>query len=153
MVWDQVAAYAEVDRGAATSESQETAAYRWEMLDSYMIVVGQCPWIGYGKGQISILEGLKSIDNQYLFIALIHGVPASIFLLLCMLIPAFLILLTAMKLLFNHQMGRLGIGFGGTLLGTVFTQTTVFAGTQTEQVLFLIVGMTVTMRIRLATST
>ncbi|MFT7617591.1 MAG: O-antigen ligase [Planctomycetota bacterium] len=150
LIWEDLSSYVSIDRGQATSESQETAAYRWEMLENYLEVVDERPWIGFGKDQIPIVKGLKSIDNQYLFVALMHGLPAAIAFLACILIPAIQILWGSLRRSSADPLARFGIVLAGCLLGAIFTQSTVFAGTQTEQVLFLLVGISTTIRTRLA---
>jgi hypothetical protein len=141
--FDDIHTYLTVERGRAVTESQETAAYRNEMLDRYVELVHERPGLGYGKDSFPVLEGLKSIDNQYLFLALTHGVPASIAFLLMMLVP---VLASARRLLTAPRAtdhARLRWALVGVLCGAIFTQVTVFSGTQTTQVLLLLEGVTV----------
>lgn len=145
----EFSAYVGVQRGEAASEAQETAAYRAEMLERYREVVMESPWTGYGRYQFPVVGGLKSIDNQYLFLALTHGLPHSVLFLALQLAAAGLLLLRLIALGPGHPRGRLGWSLLGTLVGAVLTQTTVFAGTQTSQLLLLLVGLSVALAGRL----
>jgi hypothetical protein len=73
--------YVSVGREAAVSESQETAAYRFELLDTYVSVVEQRPVWGYGR-DFPRDGSMNSIDNYYLLLALTHGVFALLALIL-----------------------------------------------------------------------
>lgn len=149
VVADTLAGYASVGRGGAMSESQETAAYRWEMLENYLEVVRESPVIGFGKNQLPIVKGLKSIDNQYLFLTLQHGLPAAFAFLAMMVLPCLLLVPGLLRTAAEGTHARLGWALLGALLGAITTQVTVFAGTQTEQVLFLLCGIAVTVAGRL----
>ena len=141
--FQDIQSYVSIDRGEARTESQETAAYRNEMLENYLEVVGEEPWIGYGKDEFPVVKGLKSVDNQYLFLALTHGLPAAFLFLAMMVLPIALGL--------RHLAGRavasardaLHWTTVATLAGTILTQITVFSGTQTTQVLLFLEGMAV----------
>jgi len=137
--------YASVSRGNAQSDTQETAAYRWEMLDNYMEVVGESPWVGYGRYQVPVVAGQKSIDNQYLFLALTHGVPLAVTFLLLLLVPTLLLVWRGLRAPPDDPRARLAWALAGVLAGAVLTQTTVFAGTQTAQVLLLLQGVAVSL--------
>jgi hypothetical protein len=80
-VYYAVKSYVSVSPGAAVSESQETAAYRRELLDKYVSVVEQRPAWGYGR-DFPRDSTMSSIDNYYLLLALTHGVYALLALLM-----------------------------------------------------------------------
>jgi hypothetical protein len=151
--FDTVRTYLTVSRGEARTQEQETAAYRTEMLDNYLEVVERRPIWGYGKDGFPLLKGQKSIDNQYLLLALAHGLPASIAFLFMLLAPIGLLGRVLARLPFDHRLGRLGWALLGALAGAVFTQITVFSGTQTAQVLAILQGLAVGMSIRLGRET
>lgn len=134
-------AYTNIDRGQARTVEQETAAYRRELLDNYLEVVDESPWFGYGRYQIPIVHGQKSVDNQYLFVALTHGLPAAWLFLLLMVVPAGMLAFQLIRLPHDHRLGRLGWALVALLVGAVVTQVTVFSGTQTVQVLAIFQGM------------
>lgn len=141
--------YVSISRGEAKTQSQETAAYRWEMLEHYTEAVAERPMTGYGKDQIPIIKGLKSIDNQYLFVALMHGMPASIAFLLAMLVTGLRGFIASVRRPHDSALPRLGVAVSASLLGAIVTQATVSAGTQTEQVLMFLMGTSLTLAHRL----
>jgi O-antigen ligase/polysaccharide polymerase Wzy-like membrane protein len=150
---DSISEYMTIERGQAKTQEQETVAYRWEMLDHYIDLVRQRPGIGYGKDRIPIVKGMKSIDNQYLYCALLHGLPAACAFLACMLLPAGRLFYRALQGRLHDPLTRLGLALSGVLLGAIFTQTTVFAGTQTEQFLFLMTGTAASLASRIRVHT
>ena len=137
--------YLSVSRGEATTESQETAAYRKEMLENYLEVVRERPVVGFGRYQIPVVKGQKSIVNQYLFLTLTHGLPHAILFLALMAFPIMGLVARSGLRARGSVTDVLAWGVGGALLGAIFTQTTVFAGTQTAQVLHLLSGVAVTL--------
>ena len=50
----------------------------------------------------------------------------------------------------RDPLGRLGWALVGLLVGAIFTQVTVFSGSQTVEILFLLIGMAVALPQRLA---
>ena len=74
-VYYAVKSYVSVSREAAATQSQETAAYRREILETYVAVVENRPTLGYGR-DFPRDGGMNSIDNYYLLLALTHGVYA-----------------------------------------------------------------------------
>lgn len=141
--------YFAVDRSSATTEAQETAAYRKEMLERYLEVVAAEPLLGYGRYQIPVVAGLKSIDNQYLFLALSHGLPHALLFLSLLLWSGLSLAASLLRIHVADPVGRLGWALVGLLGGAVLTQATVFAGTQTAPLLLLFVGLAVGVRERL----
>lgn len=139
---DGVSTYLSVTRGEATTATQETAAYRKELLENYWEVVMESPWLGYGRNEIPVVKGQKSIDNQYLFLSLQHGLPVAVLFLLLLLLPGGLLFLRILRAPANPTV-LLGWCLVGCLAGAIFTQITVFAGTQTAQVLLLLQGIAV----------
>ena len=105
-------------------------------------MVAERPWLGFGKDEIPIVKGLKSIDNQYLFLALTHGLPAAFVFLAMLLVPVFISLPSLLRGRRNVRR-RLQWTLLGILFGSMVTQLTVFSGTQTTQVLALLEGLTV----------
>ena len=149
LTMDAAIAYVSVSRGEATTKTRETAAYRNEMLQNYVDVVKEKPWTGFGKNAIPVVKGQKSIDNQYLFLSLMHGLPSAIVFALLMILPALALLLQLANLPHSDPLGRLGWAFVGLLAGALVTQCTVFAGTQTTPILHLFEGMAIGLASRL----
>ena len=55
---------------------QEDAAYRNKLISVYTPLVEERPTWGWGRNGIPALEGMKSIDNDYLLVALVFGLYA-----------------------------------------------------------------------------
>lgn len=135
------ASYVSVGRSQAGSATQETAAYRKEMIDNYLPVVEESPWIGHGKQGFPIVEGQTSIDNQFLLLALEHGSPATLLFTLLLVVPVGLLLAPLGRRPAQDIWGRLGWALVATLIGALATQTTVFSGPQSAQVMVLLAGL------------
>ncbi len=133
--------YVSVGRSQAGSATQETAAYRKEMIDNYLPVVEESPWIGHGKQGFPIVEGQTSIDNQFLLLALEHGTPATVLFTLMLVLPVILLLRPLGQRPALDIWGRLGWALVATLLGALTTQTTVFSGPQSAQIMVLLSGL------------
>lgn len=68
--------YISVGRAHATSVSQETAAYRKELIDKYADIAMQKSALGWGRNTWPKVGGMESIDNYYLQLTLMHGLLA-----------------------------------------------------------------------------
>lgn len=134
----QFIAYVSVGRAGAVTLSQESAAYRKELIDKYTDIALEHSLLGWGRNTWPKVDGMPSIDNHYLLIALMHGVLASALLLLIML-------------WLGARLWRQGIrspagtpDFSFTLLGCLLVYlvaiTTVFMGEQTQPMFFLLAG-------------
>ncbi len=134
-------AYASVGRANAQSESQETAAYRKELLDRYVDIAMEHATWGWGRNTWPKIESMPSIDNYYLLLSLQHGVLALGF-----LVALFFWYIIR---LFRHELARPPGGspsFGYTLIGVYLVVAvsiaTVYLGEQAIPVLFFICGWT-----------
>jgi hypothetical protein len=133
--------YASVGRMAAESESQETIAYRWELIGTYIDAGLEHLWIGWGRNGWPRNPIQPSIDNFYLLLFLMHGLLG---------LGVLLLMIFSMLLrLFIHDMRRpvakpQGSALGFTLMGlyVVFgwSIATVYMGEQTVALLFLLLG-------------
>lgn len=133
--------WASVPRHLAKSVSQETAAYRKELLDKYIDIAMEHALFGWGRNTWPKVAGMPSIDNHYLLLSLMHGLMA--------LLSLWGIMLTTSVRLFWSSMRRpppkpLGSDLGFTLCSIygVFAMTvlTVYMGEQTVPVFFLFTG-------------
>lgn len=132
-----------ITRAEARTEEEHSAAYRFEMLDNYLEYVAERPLGGFGRNQIPVVRGQDSIDNQYLFLSLTHGVPAAAVYLLGLLLPAAAAIRAALCRAAADMEARLAFALGIVLIGTAVVQISVYAGTQTEPLLFLFEGLAV----------
>lgn len=133
---------------APTSEQQETAAYRAILLEDYLPMAKHSgPW-GLGPSFPRIGK-YKSIDNEYLFLALTSGyIGLGSFLVLCAGTVYNLVLAAA----YNPQ--RIDRSFAFTLLGfflgTLVCIATVYLGYQPLIFFFLTIGWAESVRVRKA---
>ncbi|MCX7099600.1 MAG: O-antigen ligase family protein [Methylococcales bacterium] len=73
--------YASVGRRNAADDTQETAAYRYELISEYMDVAQEHLWWGWGLMKWPQMPKFESIDNHFLLTYLNHGVIAVTLLL------------------------------------------------------------------------
>ena len=75
MIWSKFNAYMSVNMDAVADKTQQDVVYRNQLLQDYIPVVEERPTWGWGM-YYPVLDGMSSIDNGYLFTALIFGVYA-----------------------------------------------------------------------------
>ena len=148
--WERIRASWFVTRAEATTDEQHSAAYRFEMLQNYLELVAERPWTGFGRNQIPVIKGQDSIDNQYLWLSLSHGLPTAIAYLATLLGPLVALAIAAVRRPHDDSLARLGLAFVAILGGVALVQLTVYAGTQTEPLTFLFEGIALTLAERLA---
>ena len=133
--------YASVGRANAKTAAQESAAYRKELIDKYVdVAVARSVW-GWGRNTWPRVDGMPSIDNFYLLLAIMHGLPA----LACLLGVIFV---TPIRLFFFEMkcppVGPPGSSIGFTLISIYvaigWTIATVYLGAQLMPLLFVITG-------------
>ena len=133
-------AYINVDRANAVTEDQRNAAYRKELMDNYKEVIAEKPLLGWGRFTVPVVKGQDSIDNEYLVIVLQSGKSA---------LYAYILSFTwvVVRLLFFAARGdptshenRLAWCLLASILTALFTQGTVYSGTQTVQFFYMFLG-------------
>ncbi len=123
----------------AQNAEQEDAIYRRELIKNYLPIFEQRPVFGWGITTYPTIDGQKSIDNQYLFLAVTQGlVGLGIFTAICLASCARLMRLLRAPVT-QHDRFLLFVHLG-VLIGLMTTIATVYLGQQTELMLFLIVG-------------
>ena len=133
--------YVSVSRAMATTQDQENAAYRKEMLDNYIEVIRERPVWGYGRYTYPIIKGQKSIDNEYLFIAITSGL-ANLWVYAAILITIFVrLFMYAIRHDSDHVDGRLAWVLLAAWISAIFTQATVYSGMQTTHYFFMIAAI------------
>lgn len=137
----KIVEYVNVDRSTAQTEEQRTVAYRKELLDNYLEVLEEKPWLGWGRFTVPVVKRQKSIDNEYLNTALVSGKIALYLYILGILWILFRLFYFALKQPYNSKDGRLAWCLLAGWISAIFTQTTVFAGTQTVQFFYILTGM------------
>jgi O-antigen ligase len=130
--------YASVTRATAETADQRNVAYRKEMWEAYTEVVLERPYLGWGRFTVPAVKGMKSIDSEYLGVALAHGLPALGF---------YLVFLFGMVVRLMRFAGRgahddPGIRLAWCLIAgwvsAIFSQATVYSGAQTVQYLYML---------------
>ncbi len=133
--------YVSIDRARAQTRDQENAAYRKEMLDNYIEIIEVKPFWGYGRYTFPIIKGQKSIDNEYLFIAITSGLNNLVVYVAFMLIVLVRLLLFAVRKPYDSPEGRLSWVLLAAWISAIFTQATVYSGMQTTHYFFMIAAI------------
>jgi O-antigen ligase len=141
-IFQYIIYYSEIGRDVAESQQESTTIYRVGLIQAYLDFVQEKPWLGWGATTWPKAPKMESVDNQYLFILLTHGMIA-LSLYCCML------LLTGLKL-FHKAMTipskfRENQSLSVTLLSILFmlsvTFITVYMAFQVEVLTFLFLGL------------
>jgi O-antigen ligase len=130
--------YASVTRATAESEDQRNVAYRKEMWEAYTEVVLERPYRGWGRFSVPAVKGMKSIDSEYLGVALASGLPALGFYLLFLFGMLFRLLRFAAQGAHDDPWARLAWCLIAGWVSAIFSQATVYSGAQTIQYLYML---------------
>ena len=131
--------YTAGSREKAQTVEQEDAIYRRELIGNYMPLVMEKPLTGWGISFYPSVKGQKSIDNEYLFLAVVQGVPGLVLFLLmsvggCVRVVRLLPFAERAEdrfLLYAHL---------AVVVSLMMTMTTVYLGQQGEPLYFLVLG-------------
>ena len=130
--------YASVTRSTAETDAQQSVAYRKEMLEAYIEVAMKKPLFGWGRFGVPSVKGLKSIDNEYLGIALQSGL-GSLFLYLIFMFGTLIALIKfGQRSHFRDSRSRLAWCLVAGWVSAIFSQGTVYSGGQTVHYLFML---------------
>ena len=137
--------YMNTNSGSRHDEAQASAAYRREMNKKYITIVEERPTWGWGVSlergaQYPIIDGMSSIDNQYLLLALLYGIYALAAQALILLwLPTRLFLFGLLR---SHDdpATSLAVTLLGIFVVYAISITTVYLGAQTQPILFLAAG-------------
>jgi O-antigen ligase len=137
--------YVSVDRGKVQNEAQQSAAYRREMMNDYVAIAEQRPMWGWGQNNIGqglypIVEGMVSIDNHYLLVALNFGIYALALLVLMLLWVPVRLFRFSLRRSRDDPALLLGVTLAGLFVLCAISISTVYLGAQTQPLLFLIAG-------------
>jgi len=117
---------------------RETAQYRAELIDNYVPRAKQGGAWGLGR-VLPIIDGQTSVDNEYLLAWLIQGYVGLTTLLLLFIEAAITFFRLGLKTRSSRNR-HLIFSLLGILLGMAFVLSTVWLGSQTFELLFLLVG-------------
>ncbi len=137
--------YVSVDRGKAQNETQESAAYRREMMDEYVAIAEQSPTWGWGQSSVGqglypVVKGMVSIDNHYLLLALNFGMYTLALMVLIFLWVPVRLLRFGLRRPRDDPTMLLAVTLAGLLILCAISISTVYLGAQTQPLLFLITG-------------
>jgi len=130
--------YASVTRATAESEDQRNVAYRKEMWEAYTEVVLERPYRGWGRFSVPAVKGMKSIDSEYLGVALASGLPALGFYLLFLFGMLYRLVRFACQGAHADPWVRLAWCLIAGWVSAIFSQATVYSGAQTIQYLYML---------------
>jgi len=132
--------YAWINRQEATTIPQRDVAYRHELFDAYLQIVAIHPAWGWGLEGFPRVRQLDSIDNEYLLMALVYGLNATLCLIAILLWVSLRLLARTLYLDRNSIEGILSSTLLGVQIVFAISFATVWMGAQTGQLLFLFVG-------------
>ncbi|MBT3630256.1 MAG: O-antigen ligase family protein [Candidatus Marinimicrobia bacterium] len=137
----QFVEYVSVKRSHAQTQDQENAAYRKEMLDNYIEIIADKPEWGYGRYTFPVIKGQKSIDNEYLFIAITSGLYNLAIYVTLIIAVLVRLLLFAVRHRYDSPQGQLAWVLIAAWISAIFTQATVYSGMQTTHYFFMIAAI------------
>jgi hypothetical protein len=130
------------DPGAIVNEQQGSALYRRQMNELYKPIVQQGGWLGWGVLSRPVLPGMFSIDNEFLLVHLAYGHSGYILFILIAAETFRRLLMYSWKLKAQEDQA-----FAIVLLGAMavfwISIGTVYMGEQMPQIIFLLIGWSV----------
>lgn len=142
LLYQWIMYYSEINMDLASESFGRTTAYRAQLIKNYIKYIQERPWVGWGSYSWPEAAGMRSIDNEYLWVVLKHGLIALGALVLAFSITCWKLLRLGLKIPFTE---RLDQSLAFTLLSVVFmlaiTLVTVFMGGQVEPLMFMMIGL------------
>lgn len=130
--------YLDIKPGQTMTMSQESAMYRKELFEKYFDIAVAKIWLGWGLTTWPKVLGMPSIDNYYLLLALMHGVPAMAMLVTSMLLGAGQMIVRGLQ----EPQGAAPLGFtlAGIFIAVFVSLGTVYMGEQVVPMYFFLLG-------------
>jgi hypothetical protein len=143
-----VHSYVSPGHGGETSFSQQTATYRINLIADYLPIIEQRPGLGYGQGvgqkwdndPFPVMDGMWSIDDNYLLIALTYGLYALGLWVGIMLWINVRLLWFGLNRPYDDPHGSLAWTLAGACALYMVALVTVYLGFQTAPLLYMIWG-------------
>lgn len=131
-------AYITPKEGEVLSGEAQTMLYRKVMIDQYKAFLMDKLWTGWGLTTVPKIKGMESVDNAFFLMALQHGLPAVILFLTIFLYA----IASQLRFGLKAPVGEAPIGFtfAGIYVMCLIAFSTVYMGSQTEPMLFLLLG-------------
>jgi hypothetical protein len=133
--------YASVTRATAETTGQRNVAYRKEMWEAYTEVVMERPYLGWGRFSVPSVKGMKSIDSEYLGVALTSGLIALSFYLVFLLGMLVRLYRFAAGGMLDDPWNRLAWCLIAGWVSAIFSQGTVYSGAQAVHYLYMLGGV------------
>ncbi len=133
-----IEAYTTPTEGEALSYEAQTMLYRSVMLNKYNGFLEEKYFTGWGLTTVPKVRGMESVDNAFFLMALQHGIFAPA----CFVIIFIYAMISQIKFGLKTPVGQIPIGFTftGIYLVCFISFSTVYMGSQTEPMLFLLLG-------------
>ncbi|NBS94654.1 MAG: O-antigen ligase domain-containing protein [Betaproteobacteria bacterium] len=130
--------YLDIRPGGPMTLSQETALYRKVLFEKYAQIALDHAWFGWGLTTWPKVDGMESIDNYYLLLSLMHGIPATVMLVVLMLGSAWQCVARGLKE--GHEAASPVFAFAGLFIAVFVSIGTVYLGEQVMPMLFFMMG-------------
>ncbi len=135
--------YSNIDRYLAESPLAGAAAYRVDILFKYLPYIQEKPYWGWGYSSLPESAGLKSIDNEFLWITLKHGLYTLACFLMIFIVAGIKLIRRGIDRKCEDPLER---SFCMTMLGIFLmlgaSLITVYMGGQIQPLFFIMVGWT-----------
>lgn len=132
--------WAGVGRLNAKTETQETAAYRWELMEKYWDVAMEHAALGWGRNTWPKIPGMPSIDNYYLLLVIMHGLPVLLLFWFTFFWMGIRLMLRGIRAPPGSEIRVLTFTLASVYAVYFAALATVFLGSQTVQFLFIVTG-------------
>lgn len=131
-------AYITPREGEILSGEAQTMLYRKLMIDQYKEFLMSKFWTGWGLTTVPKIQGMESVDNAFFLMALQHGVLAPALFVVIFVYA----IISQVKFGMSAESGKAPIGFtfSGIYMMCFVAFSTVYMGSQTEPMLFLLLG-------------
>lgn len=141
--YDIVDYYSNITPERAIDTLDSTGAYRAKLVQSYMKYIDENFWLGWGYTTWPKASGMLSIDNEYLWLAIIHGMIPVFFFVAMIVFSVFKLFFRGMKLSYNDKEDRsLAFTLFSIICMLAVSLVTVYMGQQVENLFFMTIGLT-----------
>lgn len=130
--------YLDIKPGAAMTMSQESALYRKVLFEKYFDIAADHFWLGWGLITWPKVPGMESIDNYFLLLSLMHGVPATLMLMTMMIWGAVQQVRRGMQE--PEGAPPLAFSFAAMFIAVLVALGTVYMGEQVVPTFFFMLG-------------
>ncbi|WP_420236777.1 O-antigen ligase family protein [Telmatobacter bradus] len=131
--------YTDKEITQAVNEEQRNVIYRRNLLKNYAPLVAERPIFGWGITTYPTVHGQRSIDNQYLLLALTEGAFGLGLFLLIALGSLWKMLRLIMRPI-DEETRRLAFAHISVFIGLLTSLATVYMGEQVVMLFFLMAG-------------